>query len=217
MNKLLICRMLGLISLLIGGSMGLSLPWASPLFGQSDQFEAASFLGLLGSMAVCGVVGGGLMYLGRKTAGQHLHRREAIAVVGLSWLLATVLGALPFWLSGTCRGLDADGQPELIYTMNGGSGRQLSAVMVYQAAGPDGSSGGNVIPGPIFGDGTLDLAKTDDGHVTLCAYDARAIDGQSRVFVLGSVCLTQRDGLAHLEVQVEPDLPQEIRERLGAP
>ena len=109
MNKLLIGRLLGLISLLIGGSMALSLPWAFPVFGETEHFEARSFWALLGAMTVCGGVGGLLMYFGRRSAGERLYRKEAIAVVGLSWLMATVLGALPFWFSATCCGLDASG------------------------------------------------------------------------------------------------------------
>jgi trk system potassium uptake protein TrkH len=112
MNMLLVCRLLGVISLLIGGSMAMSLPWALPVCGQTDQFETAGFLGLLLSMVVCGLVGGGLMFLGRSSRGQSLFRREAIAVVGLSWLTATLLGALPYWFSGTCGRVDADGQPQ---------------------------------------------------------------------------------------------------------
>ena len=111
MNKRLICRLLGFIALLIGGSMAFSLPWALPIFGETKAFEAAGFFGLLAAMAVCGAVGGSLMHLGRKAARNHLFRREAIAVVGLSWLLATVLGTLPFWFSGTCSRRDADGRP----------------------------------------------------------------------------------------------------------
>ncbi len=40
--------------------------------------------------------------IGRKSRGGHLYQKEAMAVVGLSWVLATILGALPFYLSGTC-------------------------------------------------------------------------------------------------------------------
>ncbi len=101
--------MLGLIALLIGGSMAISLPWALPLFGEAEQVEWESVGAILGAMAVCGLVGGGLVYLGRGAGGQRLYRKEAIAVVGLSWLMATLLGALPFWLSGTCVSADADG------------------------------------------------------------------------------------------------------------
>jgi len=108
MNKLLICRLLGLIALLIGGSMVFSLPWA---FDRTEQSNSGSLVGLLGSMAICGFVGGVLVYAGRSSVGQRLLRKEAIAVVGLSWLMATVLGALPYWLSETSRGLDAQDNP----------------------------------------------------------------------------------------------------------
>jgi len=111
MNKSHICRLLGIITLLIGGSMVMSLPWTIPTFGQVSQFDGRSFVALLGSMAVCAVLGCLLMYVGRKTAEQRLFRKEAIAVVGLSWLLASVLGALPFWFSGTCCDINAAGQP----------------------------------------------------------------------------------------------------------
>jgi len=109
MNKLLICRLLGIIALLIGGSMTLSLPWALPWFGQTEHFESRSFWALLGAMAICGAVGVLLMHFTRQAKGERLYRKEAIAVVGLGWLLATVLGALPFWLSATCCGLDTSG------------------------------------------------------------------------------------------------------------
>ena len=35
MNWLLLCRMLGLLGLLVGGSMVFSLPWAFPACGQT--------------------------------------------------------------------------------------------------------------------------------------------------------------------------------------
>jgi trk system potassium uptake protein TrkH len=111
MNRLLICRLLGIIVLLIGGSMVMSLPWAFPLFGQVQAFERAGFFGIVGTMLICGAVGGGLVYLGRSARGEALFRRDAIAVVGLSWILATVLGAVPYWISGTAYGVDAEGHP----------------------------------------------------------------------------------------------------------
>ncbi len=75
--------------------MGISLPWTLPIFGQVPEFDARSFFALLGSMVVCVVLGSLLMYSGRAAKGQHLFRKEAIAVVGLSWLLATMLGCCP--------------------------------------------------------------------------------------------------------------------------
>ncbi|MFH1266309.1 MAG: TrkH family potassium uptake protein, partial [Planctomycetota bacterium] len=66
------------------------------------QHERKGFFGLLGAIAICLVVGAAFRYLGRRSQGQ-LFRKEAMAVVGLSWILATVLGALPFVLSGASR------------------------------------------------------------------------------------------------------------------
>ena len=114
MNKLLICRLLGLIALLIGGSMAFSLPWALPACGQIDQFEARGFWSLAGAMAVCSTLGGLLLLIGHKAKGQTLYRKEAIAVVGMSWLMATVLGAIPFWLSHTADSVNTAGETVLM-------------------------------------------------------------------------------------------------------
>jgi len=102
MNLRLLCRLLGLVAILIGGSMVFSLPWALPACGGVWDCERPGFWGLLGAMASCFAAGAGLQWLGRAARGQ-LFLKEALAVVGLSWVLATVLGGLPYVLSGTCR------------------------------------------------------------------------------------------------------------------
>lgn len=102
MNAALVSRMLSLVAMLFGGAMLFSLPWALPALGGHWEQEQEGFLGLVGSVAICFAVAGGLRYLGRQGRGP-LFRREAMAVVGLSWVLATVLGALPYELSGTQR------------------------------------------------------------------------------------------------------------------
>jgi len=106
MNKSLLCKLLSLVTMLVGGSMVFSLPWAWLAPGAAWENERPGFLGLLGSMVICFAVAGVLRYLGRNSSGQ-LFRKEAMAVVGLSWVLATVLGALPYVLSGTRRAADA--------------------------------------------------------------------------------------------------------------
>ena len=103
MNGPLLSKLLGLVAVLIGGSMAFSLPWA--IFWGQWEDERGGFFGLLGAIAVCLVVGAGLRYFGRHAKG-HLFRKEAMAVVGLSWILATVLGGLPFVFSGTHRAPD---------------------------------------------------------------------------------------------------------------
>ncbi len=101
MNIALITRMLGNIALVIGGSMAFSLPWALPWFGGNWRYEQAGFFAILASMALCAAVGLLLRHWGR--GGGQLFRKEAMAIVGLSWILATILGAFPFLLSGTQR------------------------------------------------------------------------------------------------------------------
>lgn len=110
MNAKLLCKLLGILALLIGGFMLVSLLWANPAIGQHthpthphSRFESEGFRGLLFGSLIAFAVGGGLYGIGRKSSGK-LFRKEAMAVVGLGWLLATILGALPFVLSGTIRG-----------------------------------------------------------------------------------------------------------------
>ena len=100
MNKPLLCKLLSLVAMLIGTSMVFSLPWALPVCGGIWQYEGKGFFSLLGAMLICFAAAAGLRYLGRGTGGQ-LFRKEAMAVVGLSWVMATLLGALPYILSGT--------------------------------------------------------------------------------------------------------------------
>lgn len=117
MNYRLLSRTLGIICLLFSITMLFSLPWAHPALGwrghlspptETPRFEMQGFLALLGSSLIAAAVGGSFMLFGRGSKGQHLFRKEAMATVGLSWILATILGGLPYLLSGTHR---APGQP----------------------------------------------------------------------------------------------------------
>lgn len=108
LNYPLLLRFLGTICLLIGGSMAFSLPFAYPLFAERTHLppaasvETRGMYGLLGSMAVCFAVGLFFRFLGRShRPGGQLFRKEAMAIVGLSWVSATLLGALPYYFSGT--------------------------------------------------------------------------------------------------------------------
>lgn len=92
-----------------------SLPWAHPGLGwrahldlppESMTFELRGFLALLGSSMISALVGLTLLTLGRGAKLQQLFRKEAMATVGLSWILATILGALPYILSDTHIGAD---------------------------------------------------------------------------------------------------------------
>jgi trk system potassium uptake protein TrkH len=107
MNYRLVSKLLGILAALIGVTMVFSLPWAFPALGHrtgetASGFETAGCLALLGSMVISFLVAAVLYGLGRPAEG-HLYRKEAMAVVGLSWVLATILGALPFWFYGVGR------------------------------------------------------------------------------------------------------------------
>ncbi|TWU01417.1 TrkH family potassium uptake protein [Neorhodopirellula pilleata] len=108
LNYPLLLRFLGTICLLIGGSMAFSVPFAFPALAErthlppADAVETDAMYGLLASMIVCFSVGLFFRFLGRShRPGGQLFRKEAMAIVGLSWVSATVLGALPYYFSGT--------------------------------------------------------------------------------------------------------------------
>ena len=99
MNLRLVSRLLGFIAWLIGLTMAFSLPFAWPGIGGHTEFESRGFWALVWSIIVCLVVGMLLRRFG-KDAAETLYRKEAMAVVGLSWVLATVLGAIPYYFGG---------------------------------------------------------------------------------------------------------------------
>ncbi|MBN1852916.1 MAG: TrkH family potassium uptake protein [Pirellulales bacterium] len=113
MNYRLIAKLLGSICYLIGGMMVFSLPWAWPALSGTNlsrPVETGGLIALCISIAICGLVGLVLRRWG-KNAAIVLYRKEAMAVVGLSWVLATLLGALPFYFSGTSRGRENSTAP----------------------------------------------------------------------------------------------------------
>lgn len=110
MNSRLVSKFLGILSMLIGVGMLFSLIWAWPVLGwhtdevvAADHWEIDGVVGLIASAVISWIIGGVLMLYGKSAQGK-LFRKEALAVVGLSWILATFLGALPYVLSGTARG-----------------------------------------------------------------------------------------------------------------
>ena len=110
MNLRLLSKLLGVLALLIGVFMLFSLIWSDPDLGfhtdpavHHSRVEIEGIRGLLYSALISGLVGGVMIWLGR-SASSKLFRKEAMAIVGLSWVLATVLGALPYMLSGVSRG-----------------------------------------------------------------------------------------------------------------
>jgi len=82
------------------------LPFSLPLLsGESEtrltEREFSGIAALLQSMTICVLVGLFFRWIGKDPQKGMLYQKEAMAVVGLSWIFATVLGALPYYLSET--------------------------------------------------------------------------------------------------------------------
>ncbi|MBX3728299.1 MAG: TrkH family potassium uptake protein [Candidatus Sumerlaeia bacterium] len=89
MNYPLVAKFLGLLLGLFSVAMLTALPFAFHF----EEWRA--FVALLEAVG-CGMVVAVAFYLiGRRATGE-MYRREALAVVGLSWFLAAMIGALPF-------------------------------------------------------------------------------------------------------------------------
>lgn len=89
-----------MLGLLVGASMTLSLPWAFPFAGEAEEFESKGFWGIVAAIACSLTVSGTLYAYGRFDKHSSILRKEAFATVGLGWLFAGHLGALPFLFAG---------------------------------------------------------------------------------------------------------------------
>jgi trk system potassium uptake protein TrkH len=85
--------------------MMFSIPWGLTVCGGDWSVEQRGVYGLLLSVGVSFLLGLTFLLAGRHAKIQ-LFRKEAMAVVGLSWILVTLLGALPYLLSGVERAKD---------------------------------------------------------------------------------------------------------------
>ncbi|MCZ6650876.1 MAG: TrkH family potassium uptake protein, partial [Acidobacteria bacterium] len=94
MNYRLTARLLGLLTLLLATSMLICLPWA----WVDEQPDVLWALGK--SILLAAGVGLALLLLGQGTRGQNIGRREGLLVVTGAWVLAGLVGSLPFLLAG---------------------------------------------------------------------------------------------------------------------
>jgi len=110
MNFRILSKLLGVLTILIGTFMLFSLIWADPNIGshtdaavKATQLESKGIWALVYSALICWVLGGAMVQYGRSAGNAKIYRKEAMAIVGLSWVLASVLGAMPYTFSGTIR------------------------------------------------------------------------------------------------------------------
>lgn len=95
MNYGVVCRVLGLLTLLLAAVMLLCECYG--FFVESIQNNTTHDFALLKSFFIAAAIGGLLRYWGR-TSGNEVLRKEGIAIVGLGWLISTMVGAVPFML-----------------------------------------------------------------------------------------------------------------------
>ncbi len=104
MNFKQILRQLGILVSLVGFCISSSLIWAFLDYDQ-DQNSRIIF-SIIYSVLSCLLIGAIMVILGREPdREQEMYRKEAIAVVGLGWLVCGVLGALPYLFSGVLDGI----------------------------------------------------------------------------------------------------------------
>ncbi|MDO4570934.1 MAG: TrkH family potassium uptake protein [Planctomycetia bacterium] len=116
MDFRLVSYNVGIILLLFAFSMIPALFWSLPFLGGVWEYEAQGVIGLVLSVLLTGGVSVGLIWFGKSDKSHTVFRKEAIAIVGISWILASIFGAMPYLLSGTIRGerVDALGRVEPI-------------------------------------------------------------------------------------------------------
>ncbi|MFP4192614.1 MAG: TrkH family potassium uptake protein, partial [Candidatus Hydrogenedentota bacterium] len=93
MNYRLLAKYLGLLAVALGLVQLIPIIWAIH-FGEISSIFA------LGGGAVVSLAAGGLLYLVGRNASPRMLQREALALVGLGWILVCLFGSGPFILSG---------------------------------------------------------------------------------------------------------------------
>lgn len=95
MNYRLLCKVLGLLLLLLSITMLSCLGYA--YYGDNRQLGIDAVDAFWISISVTFAFGIILCFLGRKS-GREVMRREAVAIVGLGWIMCALFGALPYVL-----------------------------------------------------------------------------------------------------------------------
>lgn len=95
MNYGIIRKLVGKIMLLVAGLM--TLPLFVCLIYLENWLNFIAFL-----VPITLLAGFGLLFSLIKTKSEHMQAREGFVIVGISWLLMSLFGALPLFISGVC-------------------------------------------------------------------------------------------------------------------
>ncbi|EEX48237.1 TrkH family potassium uptake protein [Jonquetella anthropi] len=117
MKNPLVLKILGWFGLVVSGTLVLPLAWA--LWDAS-----ADWLPILCSLAAGGVLSGLMIFVGTGLSAQkeqNINAGDAAVIVTGAWVLASALGALPYWLGGYCSYTDAFFEAMSGFTTTGAS------------------------------------------------------------------------------------------------
>ena len=87
---------LSAVACFLGGGMLFCIPWGFEALGGDWRWEARGVEGLLKGAATSFAVAFAFYWFGRGANSTRLFRKEAIAIVAFSWILAIFLGATPY-------------------------------------------------------------------------------------------------------------------------
>lgn len=95
MNYRVLCKVLGLLVLLVAGAMLVCEIYA--VAAERGRSDATHDWALLKSSGIAAALGGALFAVGWR-AGNEVLRKEGMAIVGLGWVISAVVGAFPYVL-----------------------------------------------------------------------------------------------------------------------
>ena len=96
MNYRAVFVFLSAVACFLGGGMLFCIPWGFEALGGDWRWEARGVEGLLKGAATSFAVAFAFYWFGRGANSTRLFRKEAIAIVAFSWILAIFLGATPY-------------------------------------------------------------------------------------------------------------------------
>ncbi|MBR4597145.1 MAG: TrkH family potassium uptake protein [Opitutales bacterium] len=118
MNYSIIFKLLSIIfatiALAFGAALGVSMVYAE------NAFEAGAYESWVASVAIAAVFSL-IFYLPSRNSPKKIFRREALCVVGLGWILCSILGAIPYALILNCGFADAFFESVSGFTSTGAS------------------------------------------------------------------------------------------------
>lgn len=107
MNYRVVSYFLSIVCFFVAAAMTFCCLFAMPWLGHRSNedysqlsFESDGVRGLLSSVAVSLLVGFLLRHWAKDNRGDGLYRKESMATVGLSWVIVTILGGLPYIIAG---------------------------------------------------------------------------------------------------------------------